>query len=73
MDWYMALAFWKLAAIVEGAYAEQVEGKLDARALARDVPALLREAAAARWTASTHCARWRPGRQWPGTDSLELS
>ena len=44
----MALAFWKLAAIVEGAYAQYVAGRLDtdyARALADDVPRLLDEAA----------------------------
>ena len=48
LDWYMALAFWKLAAIVEGAYAHHVAGDLDtpyARELERDVPALLAEAA----------------------------
>ena len=42
------VAFWKLAAIVEGAYAQYVTGQVDteyARALADDVPALLREAA----------------------------
>ncbi|MCW3018130.1 MAG: aminoglycoside phosphotransferase [Solirubrobacterales bacterium] len=48
LDFYMTLAFWKLAAIVEGAYAHHVKGNLDndySRALERDVPALLREAA----------------------------
>ncbi len=48
LDFYMTLAFWKLAAIVEGAYAHHVKGSLDndySRALQRDVPALLREAA----------------------------
>jgi aminoglycoside phosphotransferase (APT) family kinase protein len=48
VHWYMALAFWKLAAIVEGAYAQYVDGRLDsryARELEHDVPALLREAA----------------------------
>jgi aminoglycoside phosphotransferase (APT) family kinase protein len=49
LPWYMALAFWKLAAIVEGAYAQHLAGELDsdyARGLAADVPALLAEAAA---------------------------
>jgi aminoglycoside phosphotransferase (APT) family kinase protein len=48
LDFYMTLAFWKLAAIVEGAYAHNVRGSMDnaySRALERDVPALLREAA----------------------------
>jgi aminoglycoside phosphotransferase (APT) family kinase protein len=48
LDFYMALAFWKLAAIVEGAYAHNVRGSMDneySRALERDVPALLCEAA----------------------------
>ncbi len=48
LDFYMALAFWKLAAIVEGAYAHNVRGSMDneySRALEHDVPALLREAA----------------------------
>ena len=48
LDFYMTLAFWKLAAIVEGAYAHNVKGSMDneySRALERDVPALLREAA----------------------------
>jgi aminoglycoside phosphotransferase (APT) family kinase protein len=46
--WYMTLAFWKLATIVEGAYAQHVRGALDseyARALGDDVPRLLSEAA----------------------------
>jgi aminoglycoside phosphotransferase (APT) family kinase protein len=49
LPWYMALAFWKLAAIIEGAYAQYLEGKLDsdyARGLGTNVPALLAEAAA---------------------------
>jgi aminoglycoside phosphotransferase (APT) family kinase protein len=49
LDYYLALAFWKLAAIIEGAYANHVAGKLDsvyARRLADDVPRLLDEAAA---------------------------
>jgi len=48
LRWYMAFACWKLAAIVEGAYAQHVRGELDtdyARALEHDVPALLQEAA----------------------------
>ncbi len=48
LDYYMALAFWKLAAIVEGAYAQFLRGEQDtayARDLEHDVPALLREAA----------------------------
>jgi aminoglycoside phosphotransferase (APT) family kinase protein len=49
LDWYMALALWKLAAIVEGAYAHHLQGRLTsdyARELETDVPALVREAAA---------------------------
>jgi aminoglycoside phosphotransferase (APT) family kinase protein len=49
LPWYMALAFWKLASIVESAYAQHLAGNLDsdyARGLATDVPALLAEAAA---------------------------
>ncbi|MBS1842842.1 MAG: phosphotransferase family protein [Actinobacteria bacterium] len=48
LDWYMTLAFWKLAAIVEAAYAQYVDGTLRsdyARSLERDVPRLLEEAA----------------------------
>ncbi len=48
IDWYMAIAFWKLAAIVEGAYAQYTKGLLDtgyAARLEHDVPALLEEAA----------------------------
>ncbi|MCW3013259.1 MAG: aminoglycoside phosphotransferase [Solirubrobacterales bacterium] len=48
LDWYMALAFWKLATIVEGAYAQYVSGALRtpyARDLEHDVPRLLAEAA----------------------------
>jgi len=48
LDYYMCLAFWKLAAIVEGAYAQHVSGRLNteyAAALERDVPRLLEEAA----------------------------
>ena len=47
MNFYMALAFWRLAAIIEGAYGLHVAGKLDseyARGLEYDVPALLAEA-----------------------------
>lgn len=48
LDWYMALAFFKLAAIVEGAYTQYLDGALDsayARSLEVEVPALLAEAA----------------------------
>ena len=48
LPFYLALALWKLAAIVEGAYAQYVAGVVDtpyARALEHDVPALLAEAA----------------------------
>jgi aminoglycoside phosphotransferase (APT) family kinase protein len=48
LDYYLTLAFWKLAAIVEGAYANFLAGRLDsdyARGLADDVPRLLDEAA----------------------------
>lgn len=48
LDWYLALALFKLAAIVEGAYARYLSGELDsdyARDLAADVPRLLDEAA----------------------------
>lgn len=47
LGYYMALAFWKLAAIVEGAHAQYVAGRVDteyAAALERDVPRLLAEA-----------------------------
>ena len=50
MNFYMALAFWRLAAIIEGAYGLYVAGKLDsdyARGLKYDVPTLLAEAQAA--------------------------
>ena len=49
LPYYMALAFWKLAAIVEGAHAHFVAGHTDApyaAALEHDVPALLAEARA---------------------------
>jgi aminoglycoside phosphotransferase (APT) family kinase protein len=49
LPYYMALAFWKLAVIVEGAHAHWVAGDYRsayAAALEEDVPALLREA---RW------------------------
>ena len=49
LPYYMTLALWKLAAIVEGAYAQLLAGTQNteyARALAHDVPALLDEAAA---------------------------
>lgn len=48
LDWYMTLAFWKLATIVEGAYAQYLSGSLTsdyARDLEFDVPRLLEEAA----------------------------
>lgn len=48
LRWYMTLASWKLAAIVEGAYAQVVSGTSTsayARGLGADVPALLAEAA----------------------------
>ena len=48
MPYYLCLAFWKLAAIVEGAYAQYVEGLVDneySADLAQDVPLLLEEAA----------------------------
>ena len=47
MDFYMAFAFWRLAAIVEGAYCLQLNGEINseyARGLEHDVPALLSEA-----------------------------
>jgi aminoglycoside phosphotransferase (APT) family kinase protein len=49
LDYYMALAFWKLAAIVEGAHLHYTTGKLRseyARALGDDVPRLLTQARA---------------------------
>lgn len=49
LPYYQTFAFWRLAAIVEGAHVLQVRGQVDtpyARGLARDVPALLAEAAA---------------------------
>ncbi len=48
LDWYLTIGFWKLAAVVEGAYTQHVKGLLDteyAQKLERDVPALLEEAA----------------------------
>jgi aminoglycoside phosphotransferase (APT) family kinase protein len=48
LSWYMALAFWKLASIVEGAYVQYLDGRLTtdyARRLGEDVPRLLDEAA----------------------------
>lgn len=48
LAFYMVLAFFKLAAIVEGAYARFLAGDVDspyARALAQDVPRLLHDAA----------------------------
>lgn len=55
LDFYLCFAFWRLAAIVEGAYVLYEQGKVDtpyARNLKHDVPALLSEAGAAavgRW------------------------
>jgi aminoglycoside phosphotransferase (APT) family kinase protein len=46
--WYQVLALWKLAGIVEGAWAQHVRGELRSpytAALERDVPLLLEEAA----------------------------
>lgn len=48
LDYFKVFAFWRLAAIVEGAHVLQVKGAIDsayARGLAEDVPNLLREAA----------------------------
>jgi aminoglycoside phosphotransferase (APT) family kinase protein len=48
LGYYLALALWKLAAIIEGAYAQYVAGTLTsdyARGLGEDVPRLLEEAA----------------------------
>jgi aminoglycoside phosphotransferase (APT) family kinase protein len=48
IDWYIALALWKLAAIVEGAYAQHLDGRLRTpytQRLEHDVPLLLEEAA----------------------------
>lgn len=48
IDYYIVFAAWRLAAIVEGAWVLQTQGKVDtpySRGLERDVPALLREAA----------------------------
>ena len=50
IEYYLCFAFWRLAAIVEGAYQLYVEGKVDtdyARGLEQTVPALLAEAEAA--------------------------
>ena len=47
LDYYMCYAFWRLAAIVEGAYELYVAGTVDtpyAKGLEYDVPALLDEA-----------------------------
>jgi aminoglycoside phosphotransferase (APT) family kinase protein len=47
LDFYLCFAFWRLAAIVEGAYGLYVQGKVDtpyAKGLEYDVPALLEEA-----------------------------
>ena len=50
IDYYLCFAFWRLAAIVEGAYVLYRRGSVDteyARGLEQDVPSLLQEAAAA--------------------------
>ncbi len=50
LEFYLCYAFWRLAAIVEGAYGLYLAGKVDsdyARGLEYDVPALLQEAALA--------------------------
>jgi aminoglycoside phosphotransferase (APT) family kinase protein len=50
LEFYLCFAFWRLAAIVEGAYGLYLQGKVDteyARGLEYDVPALLKEAALA--------------------------
>ena len=50
LEFYLCFAFWRLAAIVEGAYGLYLAGKVDtdyARGLEHDVPALLKEAALA--------------------------
>lgn len=50
LEFYLCFAFWRLAAIVEGAYGLYLSGKIDtpyARGLEYDVPALLQEAALA--------------------------
>ena len=47
LDFYLCFAFWRLAAIVEGAWILQQQGKVDtaySRGLEYDVPALLLEA-----------------------------
>jgi aminoglycoside phosphotransferase (APT) family kinase protein len=47
LNYYLCFAFWRLAAIVEGAYGLYLDGKVDtpyARGLEYDVPALLAEA-----------------------------
>ncbi len=49
LDYFRCLAFWRLAAMVEGAYCLYRRGQVDtpyARGLETDVPAMLREAAA---------------------------
>ncbi len=50
LAFYLCFAFWRLAAIVEGAYGLYLAGKVNtdyARGLEHDVPALLREASLA--------------------------
>jgi aminoglycoside phosphotransferase (APT) family kinase protein len=48
LGWYCSFSFFKLAMIVEGAYAQYLDGRLNSPYAARlehDVPALLRESA----------------------------
>lgn len=48
LRWYMAFALWKLAAIIEGAYTQHLDGRLDSTysaALETEVPRLVEEAA----------------------------
>jgi len=50
LEFYLCFAFWRLAVIVEGAYALYLDGKVDtdyAKGLEYDVPTLLKEAALA--------------------------
>lgn len=47
LEFYLCFAFWRLAAVVEGAFALYLDGSVDsayARGLKYDVPALLKEA-----------------------------
>jgi aminoglycoside phosphotransferase (APT) family kinase protein len=72
LGWYMAFALWKLASIVEGAYAQHVDGRLDtpyARALEHDVPALVREAAGFAGLVDGDNARHGAAPSWRGTSA----